>query len=136
MLLRYENLGHWVREEQMNYFKIFSFRNGESEVEGLKFNLLTEDFIKGTPSFPMEDLGNANTLKIACVPSGWIGSWHPTPLPQWVVTLSGAAEMRVSSGKVIKLALGVSVLLTDTNGKGHHTSIVGDDDWCSMLVSI
>ena len=52
----------------MNYFKIFSLSNGESEVEELKFNLSTEDFIKGTPSFPMEDLGNTNTLKIACVP--------------------------------------------------------------------
>tara|TARA_B100001540_G_scaffold25478_1_gene20952 strand:- start:88 stop:450 length:363 start_codon:yes stop_codon:yes gene_type:complete len=120
----------------MNYFKIFSLSNGESEVEELKFNLSTEDFIKGTPSFPMEDLGNTNTLKIACVPNGWDGGWHPTPVLQWVVTLSGAAEMRVSSGKVINLASGVPVLLTDTSGKGHHTVVVSDDDWCSMLVSI
>lgn len=120
----------------MNYFKIFSLSNGESDVEELKFNLSTEDFIKGTPSFPMEDLGNTNTLKIACVPNGWDGGWHPTPVLQWVVTLSGAAEMRVSSGKVINLASGVPVLLTDTSGKGHHTVVVGNDDWCSMLVSI
>ena len=120
----------------MNYFKIFSLSNGESEVEELKFNLSTEDFIKGTPSFPMEDLGNANTLKVACVPSGWDGGWHSTPVLQWVVTLSGAAEMQVSSGSVIRLARGVPVLLTDTSGKGHHTSVVGDDDWCSMLISI
>ena len=44
--------------------------------------------------------------------------------------------MRVSSGKVINLASGVPVLLTDTRGKGHHTVVVGNDDWCSMLVSI
>ena len=66
----------------MNYFKIFSLSNGESEVEELKFNLSKEDFIKGTPSFPMEDLGNTNTLKIACVPHGWNGGWHPTPVLQ------------------------------------------------------
>ena len=120
----------------MNYFKIFSLSNGESEVEELKFNLSTEDFIKGTPSFPMEDLGNANTLKVACVPSGWDGGWHSTPVLQWVVTLSGAAEMQVSSGRAIRLVRGVPVLLTDTSGKGHHTSVVGDDDWCSMLISI
>ena len=29
----------------MNYFKIFSLSNGESEVEELKFNLSTEDQI-------------------------------------------------------------------------------------------
>tara|TARA_B100000686_G_scaffold148545_1_gene155896 strand:+ start:1591 stop:1953 length:363 start_codon:yes stop_codon:yes gene_type:complete len=120
----------------MNYFKIFSLGNGESEVEELKFNLSTKDFIKGTPSFPMADLGNANALKVACVPNGWDGGWHSTPMLQWVVTLSGAAEMQVSSGKVIKLVRGVSVLLTDTTGKGHHTTVVGDEDWCSMLISI
>ena len=75
-------------------------------------------------------------LKVACVPNGWDGGWHSTPVLQWVVTLSGAAEMQVSSGKVIKLVRGVSVLLTDTTGKGHNTTVVGDEGWCSMLISI
>ena len=42
----------------------------------------TNDFVEGTPSFPMADMGAAKTLKVASIPSGWDGGWHPTPLKQ------------------------------------------------------
>ena len=51
-----------------------------------------EDFIKGAPLFPMEDLGNTNTLKIACVPSGWDGGWHTTPVLQLSLIHTDAAD--------------------------------------------
>ena len=44
--------------------------------------------------------------------------------------------METSDKQIIELTGGVAVLLDDTFGKGHHTTVVGDDDWCSMLVAV
>ncbi len=120
----------------MKYYRIYSLENGETRKEILPYDLKTNDFLKGTLSFPMADMGLAKTLKVASVPSGWDGGWHPTPLKQWCVTLSGSANMEISDKKIIESKGGVAVLLDDTFGTGHHTTLVGDDDWCSLLVAV
>jgi len=39
----------------------------------LPYDLKTSDFVKGTPLFPMADMGAVKTLKVANIPSGWDG---------------------------------------------------------------
>tara|TARA_X000000950_G_C13530549_1_gene503431 strand:- start:156 stop:518 length:363 start_codon:yes stop_codon:yes gene_type:complete len=120
----------------MKYHRVYTLQNGETRSELLPYDLKISDFIKGTPSFPMADMGAAKTLKVASIPSGWDGGWHPTPLKQWCITLSGSATIETSDKTIIELKGGVAVLLDDTFGKGHRTTVVGDDDWCGMLVAV
>ena len=84
----------------------------------------------------MADMGAAKTLKVASIPSGWDGGWHPTPVKQWCITLFGSATIETSDKTIIELKGGVAVLLDDTFGKGHRTTVVGEDDWCRMLVAV
>lgn len=37
---------------------------------------------------------------------------------------------------IVGMVPGVAVLLDDTFGEGHHTTVMGDEDWCSMLVAV
>ena len=52
----------------MKYYRIYSLENGETRSEFLPYDLKTNDFIKGTPSFQMADMGLAKTLKVASPP--------------------------------------------------------------------
>jgi hypothetical protein len=49
---------------------------------------------------------------------------HPTPQRQFGVILGGVAETRTSDGEVRRYAAGSVVLLTDTKGAGHTTSVL------------
>ncbi|HEV3354563.1 MAG TPA: hypothetical protein VG076_16665 [Acidimicrobiales bacterium] len=49
---------------------------------------------------------------------------HPTPRRQFAVILSGVAETRTSDGAVRRLEAGSVVLLEDTHGAGHVTTVI------------
>jgi hypothetical protein len=47
--------------------------------------------------------------------------YHPTPLKQWMVVLSGTGEFGASDGEVRGFGPGDVVLLDDTDSLGHTT---------------
>ena len=47
--------------------------------------------------------------------------WHPGPRRQYVITLSGRAEIEVAGGKKVAVGPGHINLIEDTTGKGHIT---------------
>lgn len=53
-------------------------------------------------------------------------NWHTGPRRQFVITLSGRAELEVSDGKKIAAGPGHINLIEDTTGKGHLTRNVED----------
>ena len=54
-------------------------------------------------------------------PPGRVADWHTAPRRQYVITLSGHAELEVAGGKKISLGPGSIDLVEDTTGKGHIT---------------
>ena len=54
--------------------------------------------------------------------------WHVGPRRQFVITLSGRAELEVAGGKKVAIEPGHITLIEDTTGKGHITKNVGPDD--------
>ena len=54
--------------------------------------------------------------------------WHPGPRRQYVITLSGRAEVEVGDGKKIAIGPGQIDLIEDTTGKGHITRNLGPED--------
>ena len=56
------------------------------------------------------------------------GDWHTAPRRQYVITLSGQAELEVSGGKKIRVGPGHIDLVEDTTGKGHITRVTGTED--------
>ena len=59
-------------------------------------------------------------------PPGYVLGWHCAPRRQYSISLSGAAEIEVGDGTVVRLGPGDVVLAEDLTGQGHITRAVGD----------
>ena len=53
-------------------------------------------------------------------PAAPAGDWHTGPRRQFVITLSGRAELEVASGQKVPIGPGNINLIEDTTGKGPH----------------
>jgi hypothetical protein len=58
--------------------------------------------------------------------AGAVDDWHNAPRRQYVITLSGRAELEVAGGKKIPVGPGNIDLVEDTTGKGHITKVLED----------
>ena len=54
--------------------------------------------------------------------------WHTGPRRQFVITLSGRAEIEVAGGQKVAIGPGHINLIEDTTGKGHITRTLGPDN--------
>jgi hypothetical protein len=59
---------------------------------------------------------------------GPVSDWHVGPRRQYVITLSGRAELTVGNGAKVPVGPGHITLIEDTTGKGHLTQNLGPDD--------
>ncbi len=55
-------------------------------------------------------------------------AWHTGPRRQFVITLSGRAEIEVAGGQKVAIGPGHINLIEDTTGKGHITRNLGPDN--------
>jgi len=60
--------------------------------------------------------------------------WHTASRRQYVITVSGKAEIGLTGGRKILLEPGRILLAEDTTGKGHLTRTVGGEDWIAVVV--
>jgi len=59
---------------------------------------------------------------------GPVSEWHVGPRRQYVITLSGRAELTVGNGTKVAVGPGHITLIEDTTGKGHLTQNLGPGD--------
>lgn len=57
---------------------------------------------------------------------GRFSDWHNAPRRQFVITLSGEAELGFGDGSVYHVRAGHANLVEDLTGKGHTTRVVGN----------
>jgi quercetin dioxygenase-like cupin family protein len=70
----------------------------------------------------------ATAVQFSRRPPGPASDWHVGPRRQFVITLSGRAELEVAGGKKVAIGPGHINLIEDTTGKGHITHNLGPDD--------
>ena len=70
----------------------------------------------------------ATSAQFSRRPPGPASDWHVGPRRQFVITLSGRAELEVAGGKKVAVGPGHINLIEDTTGKGHITHNLGPDD--------
>jgi len=76
----------------------------------------------------VSDMFKANGAQFSRRPPGPRSDWHVGPRRQYVITLSGRAELEVAGGKKVAVGPGHITLIEDTTGKGHITQNLGPDD--------
>ena len=120
----------------MKYSKVCSSTDGESHFEDSELAFSPTDFAPPAPSIDTTQFTNAKNIGyIRCSP-GWFGDWHPSPEHQVMLILSGKWEITVSDGETRILGPGSVTILEDTQGKGHRTRILGDDDGVVAVVQL
>jgi hypothetical protein len=67
---------------------------------------------------------------------GNVIDWHRAPRRQYVITLTGGAELEVAGGKKISVGPGHVDLVEDVTGKGHITKVIGTDDRMTLQLPL
>jgi quercetin dioxygenase-like cupin family protein len=62
--------------------------------------------------------------------------WHVGPRRQFVITLSGRAEVEVAGGQKVAIGPGHINLIEDTTGKGHITRNLGTEDRIAITIPL
>jgi quercetin dioxygenase-like cupin family protein len=68
----------------------------------------------------------ASTIEFSSRPAAPVSDWHQGPRRQFVITLSGRAELEVGNGQKVPIGPGNINLIEDTTGKGHTTHNIED----------
>lgn len=115
----------------MNYFRIYAGPDGESHFEDVAVAL------NGQPGGSVySDLYPATGVIFRRSPADQFLDWHPAPRRQFVVTLSGEAEVEASDGEVRHIGPGTIMLAEDLMGKGHITRGIGSAERLSLFIPV
>ena len=68
----------------------------------------------------------ATGVEFSSRPAAPAGDWHTGPRRQFVITLSGRAELEIANGQKVPIEPGNINLIEDTTGKGHITHNIAD----------
>lgn len=120
----------------MQLTRVFSDCHGETHFADEELTFAATTFAPPAPQLHVSAFVPATRIGFLQEPAGWVGEAHPTPRRQYVLVLAGAFQVIVSDGAVRTFMPGTIVLLEDTNGAGHRSTIVGADDLCLALVQL
>lgn len=115
----------------MKYFRIYAGDDGESHFEDLEIDLR-----EASGQSSLSELIPATGVIFRRSPADQHIDWHPAPRRQYVITLSGEAEVEASDGEVRRIGPGTIMLADDTSGKGHITRGVGDTERLSIFIPL
>jgi quercetin dioxygenase-like cupin family protein len=97
--------------------RIYAGPDGQSHAEEIEMKLTD----RGVAEFA------ATGVQFSSRPAGPPNAnWHTGPRRQFVITLSGRAELEVSDGRKVLAGPGHINLIEDTTGKGHLTRNIED----------
>ena len=104
---------------------VISDADGCSHFKQTDVNFSQKNFAPPAAPMQISEFQKARRWALLRLPVGWDGSWHPTPVKQLIVFLSGQCEVTVGDGQTRRFGPGEMVMLEDTTGKGHVTKVLG-----------
>lgn len=121
---------------EAGYVRIFADDEGESHFEDLGVVLEQQDFAPPAGPVNIAPFQKASGTFWFGADPGWDGLAHPTPRRQIFCVVQGGVEGVTSDGEVRQLGPGAVIVLEDTEGKGHSTRVVGDEDLIMFGVTL
>jgi hypothetical protein len=97
--------------------RLYTGADGQTHAEEFEANFTDKDVAK---------LAQISGAEMHRAKGGTVDDWHRAPRRQYVITLSGRAELEVAGGKKIPVGPGHIELVEDTTGKGHITRVLED----------
>lgn len=120
----------------MGYVRLYADDHGESHFEDLEIEF--EDVDLAPPASPVRASAPTDAARFLFVtgPPGWISERHPAPRRQLYLCLRGAVEITASDGETRRFEPGIALLMEDTEGNGHTTRVVSEEDTLSVFVQL
>jgi hypothetical protein len=119
-----------AKHKPLMIHRLFTGPDGQTHAE-----LVEAKFTGGGGNDVYKLLANSGA-ELHRAPPGRVADWHTAPRRQYVITLSGHAELEVAGGEKISLGPGDIDLVEDTTGKGHITKTVGNEDRVTIQIPI
>jgi hypothetical protein len=111
--------------DRMTYVRIESDESGGSRCVDVDVAVEKQPFAAGVPPLLVSPAIGATAVTFVEFPETVRETDpHPTPRRQFAVVLDGVAETRTTDGAVRRLEAGSVVLLEDTHGAGHVTTVI------------
>jgi hypothetical protein len=121
----------FTKEQQVKYFRIYAGPDGESHFEDVEVEMQP-----GSGESLLSELIPAKGVIFRQSAADQYIDWHPAPRRQFVVTLSGHAEVEASDGEVRQIGPGTIMLADDTTGKGHITRSASNEERVSLFIPL
>lgn len=100
----------------MSFIRLYTGDDGQSHIEEMD--------LESQPS--LTDLHGAKGVVFRSAEPGRFSDWHIAPRRQYVITLSGEAEIGLADGTIRRLGPGDVNLAEDLTGHGHTTRVIGN----------
>lgn len=100
----------------MAIFRLYTGADGASHMEELDLASHPE----------LTALQSAKGVVFRSTPPGSFSDWHIAPRRQYIITLSGEAEIGLRDGTIHRLKAGDVNMAEDVTGSGHTTRVVGN----------
>jgi mannose-6-phosphate isomerase-like protein (cupin superfamily) len=122
-----------VPPQFLKHYRIYADDSGESHLDQKEVKQSLVNAAPPAPPFYVSAFNPASKYGFYSAPPEWTGNWHPAPAKQFMVLLSGALDVEVSDGDVVRLNPGDVLLVEDTMGKGHKSKNSGEG-YCRFFV--
>jgi len=121
-----------AQDEKLRYSILSSDSQGRTQFrdEHLPWQPGTSPQSLFTPFFDAAQIG---FLRLR---PGYRSDWHPAPRKQFVMVLEGVMEVEAEDGTRREFRAGSVLLVTDTQGRGHRTNVLGDRDVVLVRVPV
>jgi quercetin dioxygenase-like cupin family protein len=109
----------------VKYVRLYSGDDGQARFEDLEFTMVPRDFAPPAPPVNVSEPVEATAFMMLRSPAGWTDAAHPAPARQFMLVLAGSLEV-VAGGETRLLSTGDVILVEDTTGPGHGSTVLED----------
>jgi hypothetical protein len=111
--------------------RIFTGPDGQTHAEEIELKLAP-----GEGSTELSEIVKATGAQFRRQAPNYFEDWDTAPRRQYVITLSGQAEIETGDGKRIPIRPGNILLVEDLTRKGHISRGVGTEDRISLFIPL
>ena len=120
----------------MRYTRLFDDHRGESHFEDIEIDFTATDYVQSASPLDLSATLPASQVAFMRAPAGWTSDFHVSSARNLFVVLNGEWEVTASDGESRRFAVGSTLLVEDTTGKGHSSRVVSKTESVAVVVQL